>query len=162
MRDGLTGMDALAAADRLHAERGSGLERTDVVEPDEGNNAVELEPRERAAEHGGQAFSAETVKALFAAHDAAETDGRTAVKLLREQAAERHQLVRLLFEGCDIADAVRAVAAQHIRDKIQRITAVIRPIPCRHGLRVLKNAGGKLEIGRAQAAEVQTLRLDLE
>ena len=70
--------------------------------------------------------------------------------------------VRLLFEGCDIADAVRAVAAQHIRDKIQRITAVIRPVPCRHGLRVLKNAGGKLEIGRAQAAEVQTLRLDLE
>lgn len=33
VRDGLTGMDALAAADRLHAERGSGLERTDVVEP---------------------------------------------------------------------------------------------------------------------------------
>ena len=102
------------------------------------------------------------MKALFAAHDAAETDDRTAVKLLREQAAERHQLVRLLFEGCDIADAVRAVAAQHIRDKIQRITAVIRPVPCRHGLRVLKNAGGKLEIGRAQATEVQTLRLHLK
>ena len=46
VRDGLTGMDALAAADRLHAERGSGLERTDVVEPDEGNDAVKLEPRE--------------------------------------------------------------------------------------------------------------------
>ena len=28
VRDGLTGMDAHAAADRLHAERGSGLGRT--------------------------------------------------------------------------------------------------------------------------------------
>lgn len=152
-----------AWTDRLHAARGGGLEGAEVVETDERRHAVEREPGERAAEHRGQAFAPVAAVALDAVHDAAKTHDRlSVVQSLAQQAAQRHRLVRLLLKDRDVAEAVRHVAVQHIRDPVERFAPVIRALPRRHGFRVLKHGGHEVEVGRPQTAAIQPRRLHLK